>query len=138
MSSLHRLYFSCNLTDLDRGTKLCEELKKKKFPFTDTAPSAQLVICEAEISKALKIIMWERMMKSDYLLLMADRYKQYYRWVELEIACACILDIPIVVLQPWSCWSIPKPLSQKAWKILQWDAKILIDTLQSSTEAQAT
>ena len=70
------------------------------------------------------------MSEVDYYIVIADRYQQYRSVIDLELMVAFFLDIPVVVLQPWSCWSVHENLQRQAWKIINWDAMIIALTLK--------
>lgn len=127
LNSPLKLYFSNNLDDLDRRQMLTQFLKKEKLLFEEVSKLGNATVPPSGISK--KEIRQD-MEKADYYIVVADRYEAYQQWIALELICAFFLDVPIIVLQPWTCWSVPQKLKEEATIIINMDQQALVSFLQ--------
>jgi hypothetical protein len=75
-------------------------------------------------------VMREAMLEADCLLIFADRYAKYKTIVDKELLAAQFLLLPIIVLQPWSCWRIPDELKTKSSHVCAWKSNDLVRVLQ--------
>lgn len=131
MSATKKIYLSKNFKDMNRYQRFEKYLNLQKFNFEQLNKHLWSESDSSWLMGEKKNAIREQMMDADCYLVLSDRYAQYHEWVELEIFCATFLDIPIVVIQPWSSWSIPQQLKLYTWKIFNWEDKRLIAFLES-------
>ena len=128
-----RLYLSCNFGALGRIRQICEYLEDHEVE-VDWLPNEVPVYCgtnKSTYSTKMKIL--EGLTNADFYIIMADRYitPHFYQWADLELKFATLLEMPIIVLQPWSCWSVPAQLIQVADYIFDWPSEKLSKFLDS-------
>jgi hypothetical protein len=120
-----KLFLSYNFAYLDRRSLFTSFLTDHCLMFEEIGLSF-LSPTSTSLAFITKAQVRDRMMLADYYLVMADRYDAHASLSELELSCAFFFDVPIIVIQPWSCWSVPKPLKEKAWRIINWERKDII------------
>ncbi|MGH1437248.1 MAG: hypothetical protein ACRBG0_22600 [Lewinella sp.] len=136
-----QLYLSCNFQDLGRKEVLLDYLATKNFAFTAvTVPAPPSDWRKKEKQHYFRVNAKDLMSTSACYLVMADRYhhSSYQCWVDREIGSALFLDKPIIVLQPWSCWSIDRNLRDQADYIVNFPSESIISALTGCSQRDST
>lgn len=124
-----RIYVSSSFLANDRAAKFCSLLAKEGVPFTAASlpPSDwdDMATNSLQLRKQLRSLIEP----SDYVFIIADRYTAHKAAVDMEIETAHVFGVPVVVIQPWSCWSIPTPLLNQTYLVFNWGQKQLFETL---------
>lgn len=128
-----KLYLSQSAIALDRKGTIFRFLRNEKLVFEEVNPEYSTSFLP---HNNLKSDIRKHMEKADYYLVVADRYETLEQWISVEMVCAFFLDVPIIVLQPWTCWSIPQKLKENATVIINLDQRALIDFLKRPTDKQ--
>ena len=130
-SSPVKLFFSQNFFFQNRHAQLKDFLRESALPFEEVyLPNSSSIERAASARSRQQIC--RAMLNTDYYLIMADRYSENYQMLHPELTCADLLKVPVIVIQPWSCWSIPTSLKVKATRILPWRSASLVDYLKSA------